>query len=170
VTSYIPDEGTWLWFAHEMGHTFGGLHTFQDGVGTTGGILDYGDPYYDMTVQFNPANQPEICPYLTSLGNSCPYLTLDSSGGCGDGVLSPDEACEGLNLSSFAKVVIIASSLTPPLNVAHLSLLCGDLILLAWALSLLLLIFYPIHYVVWIRPTFSTPSAKEPMSVPMENV
>jgi hypothetical protein len=33
---------TWLTFAHELGHVFGSTHSFENGTGTTGGIMDYG--------------------------------------------------------------------------------------------------------------------------------
>lgn len=33
---------SWRVMSHELGHTIGLLHTFQNGVGRTGGIMDYG--------------------------------------------------------------------------------------------------------------------------------
>merc|ERR1719482_2666542 len=32
----IKDPEAWLTFAHELGHTFGGGHTFEEGAGKTG--------------------------------------------------------------------------------------------------------------------------------------
>jgi hypothetical protein len=55
----------WYTFAHELGHTFGGRHTFKDGQGTTGGILDYGNPVYQNQFQFNTKySRREMCGYL----------------------------------------------------------------------------------------------------------
>jgi len=34
---------TWKIFAHELGHNFGGPHSFERGQGKTGGIMDYGN-------------------------------------------------------------------------------------------------------------------------------
>ena len=33
----------WWYFAHELGHLLGAHHSFEEGVGTTGGIMDYGN-------------------------------------------------------------------------------------------------------------------------------
>merc|ERR1712019_301089 len=33
----------WQTFAHELGHNFGGFHSFEEGQGQTGGLMDYGD-------------------------------------------------------------------------------------------------------------------------------
>ena len=44
VTNYIwYSPGTWEVWAHEIGHNFGAGHAFDEGTGTTGGIMDYGD-------------------------------------------------------------------------------------------------------------------------------
>jgi hypothetical protein len=53
VTYYTGADSTWLTFAHEIGHNLGGYHSFEDGVGTTGGIMDYGDGVYNGVFQFN---------------------------------------------------------------------------------------------------------------------
>lgn len=47
----------WLTVAHEIGHNTGANHAFQEGQGTTGGIMDYGDGIYPLNsgiYQFNP--------------------------------------------------------------------------------------------------------------------
>ena len=33
----------WKVFAHELGHNFGAHHSFEQGKGRTGGVMDYGD-------------------------------------------------------------------------------------------------------------------------------
>ena len=33
----------WFTFAHEIGHNFGGSHSFEEGQVRTGGIMDYGN-------------------------------------------------------------------------------------------------------------------------------
>ena len=47
-------SGTWTVNAHEAGHIFGAEHSFENGQGTTGGIMDYGDGKYNGVYQFNP--------------------------------------------------------------------------------------------------------------------
>ena len=38
---------TWKTVAHEFGHNCGGYHSFENGRGTTGGIMDYGEGLYN---------------------------------------------------------------------------------------------------------------------------
>ena len=45
--------GTWLIFAHEVGHMFGAAHSFEEGQGETGGIMDYGDHLYNENQPLN---------------------------------------------------------------------------------------------------------------------
>lgn len=56
---------SWV-FAHELGHNWGGNHSFERGQSRTGGIMDYGtDGIHQGVVQFNkPLRQREICRWI----------------------------------------------------------------------------------------------------------
>ena len=81
----------WLTFAHEFGHSIGAYHTFQNGKGLTGGIMDYGTGLYNGSYQFHPYNRPEICPVLNNAKCIQRNVSL-----CGDGIMEPSETCENL--------------------------------------------------------------------------
>jgi hypothetical protein len=81
--------------SHELGHAFGCSHSFENGVGTTGGVMDYGDSLYNNTFQFHPNKRVEMCgtlSYAASIGCLKPYTHT-----CGDGILDSTEQCECLN-------------------------------------------------------------------------
>ena len=67
----------WLVAAHELGHNMGAQHTFQNGQGTTGGIMDYGDGDYPIgsgVYQFYSLyNQPQICAEIKSIVTTTGY-------------------------------------------------------------------------------------------------
>jgi len=59
---------TWKTFAHELGHNIGASHTFEEGKGKTGGIMDYGGMIRGYTggwsgeVQFNKQyRKDDVC-------------------------------------------------------------------------------------------------------------
>jgi len=59
-TNFLGGD-TWKIFSHELGHNFGGQHSFENGQGKTGGIMDYGDGM-DRQPWFNkPLRQKNIC-------------------------------------------------------------------------------------------------------------
>lgn len=89
---------TWVVVAHELAHNFGGVgHTFQRGVGRTGGLMDYGDGKIDGTYTFSGRSQNEFCTSFQS------YL---DSGACNQAEdyfgLSIDGICIGVE--NFTRV------------------------------------------------------------------
>jgi len=63
---------TWLTFAHELGHNLRASHSFEEGPGRTGGIMDYGDGKLDGVYQFNTKyRKEEVCGKLDSVVNRC---------------------------------------------------------------------------------------------------
>ncbi|ETO07480.1 hypothetical protein RFI_29912 [Reticulomyxa filosa] len=47
------------------GHIFGAQHSFENGTGHTGGIMDYGTGIYHGTYQFHPFRKTELCSGIT---------------------------------------------------------------------------------------------------------
>ena len=70
----LQDAGDWLTFAHELGHNLGADHAFDEGQGSTGGIMDYYvGGIHDGVVQFNvDYTKDELCTTFTNMGISCP--------------------------------------------------------------------------------------------------
>eukprot|EP00448_Togula_jolla_P010615 CAMPEP_0170601532 /NCGR_PEP_ID=MMETSP0224-20130122/17912_1 /TAXON_ID=285029 /ORGANISM="Togula jolla, Strain CCCM 725" /LENGTH=516 /DNA_ID=CAMNT_0010926319 /DNA_START=32 /DNA_END=1579 /DNA_ORIENTATION=+ len=62
----------WLTFAHELGHNFAGQHSFEEGQGVTGGIMDYGDGTLNGQYQFNMKyRKAGMCQKMNSKVNHC---------------------------------------------------------------------------------------------------
>ena len=77
-----------------MGHNFGASHSFEEGVGRTGGIMDYGDGTLDGIFQFNTQyRRSEICRVLSRVVGQCGSITAFAAA-CGNGLLESGEACE----------------------------------------------------------------------------
>merc|ERR1719322_1075665 len=65
-------EDTWDTFAHVLGHNFDADHTFEEGQGRTGGIMDYGDGKLDGVYQFNTKyRKSEMCNMMNRVVGQC---------------------------------------------------------------------------------------------------
>jgi len=84
---------TWHIMAHELGHNFGAQHSFEQGQGKTGGIMDYGDGSLNGVYRFNDLRKSEICGQLTAQVNSCSGFSVFEAE-CGNRITEPGEGCE----------------------------------------------------------------------------
>jgi len=68
---------SWTTFAHELGHNFGGKHTFEEGQGKTGGVMDYGDGKLRGVYQFHTRyRKTEMCKHLQDT-RDCPAFRME---------------------------------------------------------------------------------------------
>eukprot|EP00929_Paragymnodinium_shiwhaense_P040601 TRINITY_DN2117_c0_g1_i10.p1 TRINITY_DN2117_c0_g1~~TRINITY_DN2117_c0_g1_i10.p1 ORF type:complete len:614 (+),score=101.69 TRINITY_DN2117_c0_g1_i10:163-2004(+) len=71
-------KSSWRTFAHELGHNLGGGHSFEDGQGQTGGIMDYGNGKLDGEFQFNTKyRKSEMCAKLQKIGHCSNKFTVE---------------------------------------------------------------------------------------------
>uniref|UniRef100_A0A7S3PQQ6 Peptidase M12B domain-containing protein n=1 Tax=Aplanochytrium stocchinoi TaxID=215587 RepID=A0A7S3PQQ6_9STRA len=88
---------TWLTFAHEIGHNHGAGHSFEEGKGKTGGIMDYGDKTLNGEYQFNTKyRKDQVCSHITSSMQRCaPFRdpAIDPKK-LGNGVIELGEECD----------------------------------------------------------------------------
>ncbi|CAK0888392.1 unnamed protein product [Prorocentrum cordatum] len=86
---------TWLTFAHEGSADFGADHAFENGQGTTGGIMDYGDGKHEGIYQFNTAStKDDICPVVAyRVDQGCEAIS-NFFAECGNEVVEEGEECE----------------------------------------------------------------------------
>merc|ERR1712232_285592 len=62
----------WGIFAHELGHNFGGAHSFEEGQMWTGGIMDYGSGKLGGYYQFNTKyRKKQMCNALNRVVGKC---------------------------------------------------------------------------------------------------
>eukprot|EP00418_Pyrodinium_bahamense_P046644 CAMPEP_0179200854 /NCGR_PEP_ID=MMETSP0796-20121207/99961_1 /TAXON_ID=73915 /ORGANISM="Pyrodinium bahamense, Strain pbaha01" /LENGTH=382 /DNA_ID=CAMNT_0020905411 /DNA_START=1 /DNA_END=1149 /DNA_ORIENTATION=- len=79
----LQGDDTFLTFAHELGHNLAGDHSFEEGMGKTGGIMDYGDGKHEGVYQFNSKHRKtEMCRKLNSMVGKCQgkFVITDSAG------------------------------------------------------------------------------------------
>ena len=107
--SYFSERNFFITIAHELGHNFGAMHSFEEGKGTTGGIMDYGDGTLNGEFQFNRKYRyDEICSFLDNNLEKCQaqgsFVKSNSSNlnaTCGNGIVEPGEECECTNIGEL---------------------------------------------------------------------
>jgi len=66
----------WLTFAHEIGHNFGASHSFEEGKGRTGGIMDYGNGKLNGKYQFNTRyRKNQMCRTVNNVVSKCAAIS-----------------------------------------------------------------------------------------------
>merc|ERR1719399_2126579 len=76
---------SWFVYAHELGHNFDGKHSFEEGQGRTGGVMDYGDGKLNGHYQFNTKyRKTKMCAKMNAKVNKCyGMFQKDKAGGGG---------------------------------------------------------------------------------------
>jgi hypothetical protein len=72
AVNQLHNAMSWTTFAHELGHNLGAEHSFEDGQGRTGGLMDYGNGKLDGEYQFNTKyRKNEMCTTMNFWVNGC---------------------------------------------------------------------------------------------------
>ena len=71
IAMVFYNRDAWLVMAHELGHLMGASHSFENGIGTTGGIMDYGNWKSEGKYMFSSNRTREICGKLTQITSNC---------------------------------------------------------------------------------------------------
>jgi len=118
--NYGVSARNWLIFAHELGHGFGCTHSFENGIGLTGGIMDYGTGLYEGVYQFHPGKKSEFCGFVNILKNDQRYASCITiaDNTCGDGVMGLNEQCECIKKGSKKCGICVNCKLTKRIQCA----------------------------------------------------
>jgi len=126
--SWFSQE-TWRTFAHEVGHNFGAAHSFEEGQGKTGGLMDYGDGKLNGKYQFNSKYRKEpMCSTIAGIAGTCPHMS-DWLAKCGNSIIENDEECEcadGSTSCRFCSMCKLTSGTQCSPESIHSSSCCSD--------------------------------------------
>ena len=88
------EDDFWITFLHEVGHNLNASHSHEEGVGSTGGVMDFTHVPLDGEIQFNSQyRKDEMCSALNSRVSTCAMVSTVNPR-CGDQVVEGQEECE----------------------------------------------------------------------------
>lgn len=102
VDQVVATYPAFLTFAHELGHNFGAGHSFENGQGTTGGIMDYADGRYMGEIQFNPLRRAEMCGTMSRVVNRCRGKFVPATQGVEPGTIRSGASPRSTGLGALA--------------------------------------------------------------------
>ena len=95
LSNTISFSSKWLTFIHELGHNFGMHHSYEEGEGTTGGFMDFGEGKWNGQYSWNPQyRQAEFEQEV----NSAPILRCHSIGPAVADFSSKELSCIGSSI------------------------------------------------------------------------